>query len=83
MKKTSYMKRAAKRFLEGTSCRIPVEAVEAGIKSLTEWADILNDERERQEFEETRKRDLLEERRRTRMPNVKAPSGKFYNSIQL
>ena len=67
MKKGNYMKRAAKRFLEGTSCRIPVEAVELGIKSLTEWVDILNDERERQHIDEARKRDRLEDRRRTRL----------------
>jgi hypothetical protein len=46
MRKINYMKRAAKRFLAGTTCRIPVEAVEAGIKSLTEWVDILAEERE-------------------------------------
>ena len=72
MKKGNYMKRAAKRFLEGTSCRIPVEAVELGIKSLTEWADILNDERERQDLEDAVKRDQLEDRRRIRLPGVKA-----------
>jgi hypothetical protein len=46
MRKINYMKRAAKRFLAGTTCRIPAEAVEAGIKSLTEWVDILSEERE-------------------------------------
>ncbi len=46
MRKINYMKRAAKRFLAGTSFRIPVEVVEAGIKSLTEWVDILAEERE-------------------------------------
>jgi hypothetical protein len=46
MRKINYMKRAAKRFLFGTSFRIPVEVVEAGIKSLTEWVDILAEERE-------------------------------------
>ncbi len=46
MRKINYMKRAAKRFLAGTNCRVPVEVVEAGVKSLTEWVDILSEERE-------------------------------------
>jgi hypothetical protein len=46
MRKINYMKRAAKRFLAGTTCRIPVEVVELGFKSLTEWVDILAEERE-------------------------------------
>jgi hypothetical protein len=46
MRKINYMKRAAKRFLAGTTFRIPVEVVEAGVKSLTEWVDILAEERE-------------------------------------
>ncbi len=46
MRKINYMKRAAKRFLFGTSFRIPVEVVEAGVKTLTEWVDILAEERE-------------------------------------
>jgi hypothetical protein len=46
MRKISYMKRAAKRFLEGTSCRHPVEAVECGMKTLEEWVEVLSQERE-------------------------------------
>jgi hypothetical protein len=46
MKKTSYLKRAAKRFLEGTSCKSPIEVVELGLKSLGDWADTLALERE-------------------------------------
>jgi hypothetical protein len=46
MRKISYMKRAAKRFLEGTTCRHPVEAVERGIKTLEEWVELLSQERE-------------------------------------
>jgi hypothetical protein len=46
MRKINYMKRAAKRFLAGTTFRIPVEVVEAGVKTLTEWVDILAEERE-------------------------------------
>jgi hypothetical protein len=40
------MKRATQRFLEGTKYRSPVEAVEAGIRTLGQWADILAEERE-------------------------------------
>jgi hypothetical protein len=46
MRKISYMKRAAKRFLEGTACRHPVEAVELGLKTLEEWVEVLSQERE-------------------------------------
>ncbi len=46
MKRTNYMKRATLRFLEGTKFRTPVEAVEAGLRSLGEWADMLAEERE-------------------------------------
>ena len=46
MRRTSYMKRASKRFLEGTRCRTPVEAVEAGLRTLNEWASLLTEERE-------------------------------------
>lgn len=43
MKHTSYLKRASKRFLAGTSYRSPVEAVEAGVRSLGEWAQMLEE----------------------------------------
>lgn len=46
MRKSSYMKRAAKKFLEGTRLRHPIEAVEKGVRTLEEWVDCLNDERE-------------------------------------
>jgi hypothetical protein len=46
MRKMSYMKRAAKRFLEGTRCKHPIEAVERGLRTLEEWVDCLNAERE-------------------------------------
>ncbi len=46
MKKTSYLKRATKRFLEGTACKSPIEVVELGLKSLGDWADTLALERE-------------------------------------
>ena len=46
MRKSSYMKRAAKKFLEGTRFRHPIEAVENGVRTLEEWVDCLNTERE-------------------------------------
>ena len=49
MNRTNYAKRAAKRFLFGTRCRTPVEAVERGERTLSEWAQVLAEERERAE----------------------------------
>jgi hypothetical protein len=46
MRRSSYMKRAANRFLAGTRIKSPVEAVEAGLRSLEEWARLLSEERE-------------------------------------
>ena len=46
MKRINYMKRATQRFLAGTKHRSPVEAVEAGVRSLTDWAEMLAEERE-------------------------------------
>jgi hypothetical protein len=46
MKQVGYLKRATKKFLHGTKFRAPVEAVEAGFRSLGEWADTLTQERE-------------------------------------
>jgi hypothetical protein len=46
MRKQSYMKRASRKFLEGTRFRHPIEAVEKGIRTLEEWVDCLNAERE-------------------------------------
>lgn len=60
MKKTSYLKRAAKRFLEGTACKSPIEAVELGLKTLGDWADTLAFER-----------DLEQEGREPRRSSVK------------
>jgi len=36
-----YLHAASLQFLEGTSCRSPVEAVESGAKSIQEWCDCL------------------------------------------
>jgi hypothetical protein len=46
MRRTSYMKRASQRFLEGTKFRSPVEAVEAGVRSLLDWTQLLAEERD-------------------------------------
>ena len=66
MKRTNYMKRATMRFLEGTKFRTPVEAVEAGERSLGDWADMLAEEREL----ETQQNSL--ERRRNRQALIEA-----------
>ena len=81
MRKVNYMKRAAKRFLEGTNCRIPVEAVEQGIKSLTEWSDILNEERERQNFDDLQRKEILERSRRIRLPNIPTSHHQFESQV--
>jgi hypothetical protein len=57
MNRLAYIRRASRRFLSGTPYRSPVEAVEHGVRSLEEWARILNEERERaQQQPQTAKR---------------------------
>jgi hypothetical protein len=46
MKRISYLKRASKRFLDGTKFKSPIAAVEAGVRSLESWVEILVEERE-------------------------------------
>ena len=46
MRRVSYLNRASRRFLEGTKCKTPCEAVEMGIRSLEAWAHVLAEERE-------------------------------------
>ena len=46
MRRVSYLKRATRRFLEGTRFKTPVEAVEAGARTLADWALVLAEERE-------------------------------------
>jgi hypothetical protein len=46
MRKSPYYKRAAKQFLLGSKFRTPCEAVEAGVRSLEEWSNLLLEERE-------------------------------------
>jgi hypothetical protein len=45
-KHLEYIDRARGRFLEGTPFRYPVDAVAAGVKTLTEWCDLLLEERQ-------------------------------------
>ena len=47
LKSMSYTQRAAWRFLDGLPYRSPIEAVEAGARSLVEWCEVLRDERAR------------------------------------
>ena len=46
MRRTNYMKRASQRFLEGTTFRSPFEAVQAGVRSLVDWTQLLAEERD-------------------------------------
>ena len=48
MNRKNYMKLANRRFLEGTRYKAPIQAVEAGVRTLEEWTDVLNQEREAQ-----------------------------------
>jgi hypothetical protein len=45
MRTSPYYKRASKRFLTGTRYHTPCDAVEAGAKTLLEWTQILEEER--------------------------------------
>ena len=56
MKQVGYLKRATKKFLHGTKFRSPVEAVEAGCRSLGDWADTLTNERELEQSSASRRR---------------------------
>jgi hypothetical protein len=46
MRRSDYFKRASKRFLEGTRCTCPCDAVESGRRTLEQWAAILSEERD-------------------------------------
>ena len=48
MNRKKYLKLANRRFLEGTRYKAPIQAVEAGVRTLEEWTDVLNQEREAQ-----------------------------------
>lgn len=42
MRRENYLQHASKSFLEGSRCRSPMEAVDAGERSITEWCACLN-----------------------------------------
>jgi hypothetical protein len=42
---TAYWKRASKRFLKGTPFKSPCDVVNAGARTLGEWAQVLEEER--------------------------------------
>jgi hypothetical protein len=46
MQRRVYYRRAAKQFLAGTRFKAPCEMVAASLKSLEEWTDLLNFERD-------------------------------------
>ena len=45
MRRSPHFKRASKKFLTGTRCNTPFEAVQTGIKTLEEWVTLLDEER--------------------------------------
>jgi hypothetical protein len=46
MRRSTYFKRASKRFLEGTRRDSPCEAVASGKRTLEQWAAMLAEERD-------------------------------------
>ena len=48
LEKYQYLKRAQKRFLTGTKCKTPEIAVTLGERSVKQWADIVQEELEKQ-----------------------------------
>jgi hypothetical protein len=45
--KTNYLKQARESFLENLPYRTPIEAVDAGVRSIQDWCDCLNETRAR------------------------------------
>ena len=41
-----FLRRASRRFCKGTPFQAPIKVVEAGLRSLEEWVDVLAEERE-------------------------------------
>jgi hypothetical protein len=56
MRRRVYYRRAAKQFLAGTRYKAPFDMVQAGLKSLEEWVDLLNLERELDEINRLERR---------------------------
>jgi hypothetical protein len=67
MRTSPYFKRASKRFLTGTRYQTPCDAVAAGVKTLLEWSDILEEERNR--FSAVQEQSVM--RRQQRKPVVR------------
>ncbi len=59
-----YLRRATKRFLEGARCQTPFDAVLKGIRTHSQWAEILGEERELE-------LELLRDRRLTQLEGAK------------
>jgi hypothetical protein len=70
MPKSTYITRAKKRFLEGTSYRVPVEAVQRGRRTLEQWAEILNEERDLEMLKSTMSRTVVSQPVRGMRPHV-------------
>jgi hypothetical protein len=51
-----YYRRAAKQFLAGTRFKAPFELVQTGLRTLEEWADLLNLERDLDETNRLKRR---------------------------
>jgi hypothetical protein len=66
MRRTSYLKRATRRFLDGTKFKTPFEAVEAGVLSLSNWSRLLAEEREIEEVHQLSRRGTGRARRASR-----------------
>ena len=63
MRRTSYLKRASRRFLAGTKFKTPYQAVEAGACSLASWSRLLAEEREIEEAFQLARKNAERERR--------------------
>jgi hypothetical protein len=56
MRRRAYYRRAAKQFLAGTRFKAPFEMVQTGLKTLEEWVDLLNFERDLDEINRLQRR---------------------------
>ena len=75
MRRTSYLKRASRRFLEGTKFKTPYQAVEAGACSLTSWSRLLAEEREVEEAYQLARKNAERERRVFRTLSASSVAG--------
>jgi hypothetical protein len=44
MRRSNYLIRSSRRFLERTNCVSPIHAVEQGKRTIEEWTDLLSEE---------------------------------------